>query len=82
VRFLLPAFYLALVTTGPAIAEPWHTANRQTLDEASYIPPKHWTKSRADWRKHVDRCHRRYRRYDPRTDRYTFANGRTKVCAI
>lgn len=81
-RILLPAFLLGVSMTTAATADAWHAANRQPLNAASYIPPKHWTKSRADWRKHVERCYRRYRRYDPRTDRYYFANGRTKICTI
>lgn len=45
-------------------------------------PPKHWGKrSTKAWQRHVDRCQKNYRSYNPRTDRYSY-RGRNQLCRL
>jgi len=44
--------------------------------------PSHWRHGRVAWDRHVDRCMKRYRSYDPRTDRYVVRRGVTRHCTL
>lgn len=45
--------------------------------------PAHWSKRPAhEWQAHVDRCQKKYRSYNPRTDRYTVRHGQTALCRL
>ena len=54
-------------------------ANRGT---AHYQAPRHWKGSRASWQRHVAQCQRKFRSYNPRTDRYTVRGNRTAICRL
>ena len=47
-----------------------------------YKAPSHWRGSNTNWQRHVAQCQRKYRSYNPRTDRYTVRAGRTAICRL
>ena len=48
--------------------------------ERRYERPRHWRHSNSRWERHVRACFRKYRHYDPRTDRYLSRSGYWKRC--
>ena len=45
-----------------------------------YERPRHWRHSNSSWERHVRACFRKYRHYDPRSDRYLTRSGHWKRC--
>ncbi|MGE4430787.1 MAG: BA14K family protein [Sphingobium sp.] len=58
--------------------------NSHAQSPAHYpAPPKHWSKRTThEWQAHVDRCEKKYRSYNPKTDRYTIRKGQTALCRL
>lgn len=66
-----PATHAAPAKATPAKATPRRIAT----------PPKHWRKSAKEWQSHANRCQKKYRTYNPRTDRYSY-RGRSLQCRL
>ncbi len=90
-KLMIAAAALSMALGGAAVAQVRHDAPRHEVHKAPpkpaashsrYAPPKHWKQSRDRWDRHIVACQKRYRSYDPRTDRYTIRRGRTAICRL
>lgn len=49
---------------------------------ADMPPPRHWMHGEAAWNRHVELCLKRFRTYNPKTDRYIPRRGITRRCRL
>ncbi|WP_312313143.1 BA14K family protein [Sphingobium yanoikuyae] len=90
-KMMIFAAAVTMALSGTAMAQPRHDAPRQNAQKPApkpvasksrYTPPKHWNQPRDHYDRHVQACQKRYRTYNPHTDRYTISRGRTAICRL
>jgi len=81
-KLIIAAVALSMALGSAALAQPRHDPHRGASNHSRYAPPKHWNQSRDHWDRHTIACQKRYRSYNPRTDRYTISRGRTAICRL
>lgn len=65
----------------PPSAPHMHSPAMPTNPRSRYgQPPRHWSLDQKAWYHHAERCDRRYRSYDWRTDRFIDWRGRSRRC--
>lgn len=96
-RILIAAVALAMTLVGTANAQN-HPSDHRPGQQQSHQPsrpapkpvarsshsqaPKYWKGSHANWQRHVTQCQRKFRSYNPRTDRYTVRGNQTAICRL
>lgn len=45
-------------------------------------PPRHWMHGETAWNRHVELCRKRFKTYNPKTDRYIPRRGITRRCRL
>jgi len=89
-RFLISLAVASLTLTGTANAQPvqqQHARKQATQVQPRqqtqrYTPPKSWRGTHTAYQAHIARCSKKYRSYNPRTDRYTVRGKQTAVCRL
>lgn len=96
-RFLITLVTASLALTGAANAQPaprqQQTSRQQPAPKPapqvqprqqaqSHTPPKAWKGTRISYQSHVQRCSKKYRSYNSRTDRYTVRGNQTAICRL